>query len=366
MNPKHIIFLGLLTSALWLNSTAQVKIGDSATNINSNSVLELESTNKGMVPPRVALVNIHQPDPLTSTLLSGTLVFNTNNQVIDGVGKGLYIWEDNQWKSPGLTSWNTNGNTGAGSSNALGTKDSTALNFLVFNQNAGSIHPGGSTFLGYNAGSVNTHLTNTGIGFKSLQSNISGNNNTAVGYYSLPSNTGNGNTGVGKNALLNNTTGSNNTALGYNANVGSVSLVNATAIGYNAVVNASNSLVLGGTGANTVNVGINTEIPAAKLDVNGNFKLGTLGTAHTSIIKASATVPSFTVMLNTTNVANISVSGATTGAVVFVSPRSSLPAGIAIAYSYVSSTNTITIGFINSGILSTSLGTIIFDIEIFQ
>lgn len=44
-------------------------------------------------------------------------------------------------------------------------------------------------------------------------------------------------------------------------------LNNATAIGFEALVSASNALVLGGTGANAVNVGIGTETPQATLDV---------------------------------------------------------------------------------------------------
>jgi len=55
--------------------------------------------------------------------------------------------------------------------------------------------------------------------------------------------------------------------LGYYADVSSGNLTNATAIGANAVVAASNSLVLGGTGAYAVKVGIGTTIPQGALDV---------------------------------------------------------------------------------------------------
>ncbi len=75
------------------------------------------------------------------------------------------------------------------------------------------------------------------------------------------------NTADGYGALLNNTAGSLNTALGYSADVSSVALTNATAIGANAKVGSSNSLVLGGTGANAVNVGIGTSTPNNKLQI---------------------------------------------------------------------------------------------------
>ncbi len=82
---------------------------------------------------------------------------------------------------------------------------------------------------------------------------------------------GSNNTGIGRSALNSNSSGSNNTALGYNADVNTFNLTNATAIGYNAKVGASNSLVLGGTGVNAVNVGIGVTSPAATLHVNGSI-----------------------------------------------------------------------------------------------
>ena len=57
--------------------------------------------------------------------------------------------------------------------------------------------------------------------------------------------------------------------VGHNADVSSSALSNATAIGYNAKVSASNSLVLGGTGADAVNVGIGVTAPATTLHVKG-------------------------------------------------------------------------------------------------
>jgi hypothetical protein len=71
--------------------------------------------------------------------------------------------------------------------------------------------------------------------------------------------------------LTNNTIGSYNIAIGHLADVSSGNLSNATAIGYNAKVSQSNSLVLGGTGADAVKVGIGTPTPLSTLDVNGTI-----------------------------------------------------------------------------------------------
>ncbi|MBL7813865.1 MAG: tail fiber domain-containing protein [Saprospiraceae bacterium] len=99
---------------------------------------------------------------------------------------------------------------------------------------------------------LTTANNNVMVGYNSGYNNSTGNNNTFLGYQ-----TGNGNN-----------TGSNNTLLGFSANVSSIALSNATAIGANATVGASNSFVLGGTGANAVNVGINTTTPQYKLDID--------------------------------------------------------------------------------------------------
>ncbi len=139
------------------------------------------------------------------------------------------------------------------------------------------------TFVGLNAGNFTLVSTagNTAIGSSALTSLVTGSDNTASGVQALAANTtGAGNTASGLQALTHNTSGIQNTALGVaagaNGNVtgsknifigafadgGVDGLTNATAIGYGAIVGASNSLVLGGTGANAVNVGIGTTAPS--------------------------------------------------------------------------------------------------------
>lgn len=132
-----------------------------------------------------------------------------------------------------------------------------------------------------------TGIQNTAVGYVVLYHNVTGNSNTASGAEALLNNTsGNNNTAYGDSALYTNTTGSNNTALGYGANVSSGILTNATAIGANAIVGASNSLVLGGTGTSTVNVGIGITIPQERLDVIGNIRSSTLAPNGIKMVQA--------------------------------------------------------------------------------
>src|SRR5581483_8305824 len=58
------------------------------------------------------------------------------------------------------------------------------------------------------------------------------------------------------------------TYIGSGASPGADNLTNATAVGANAIVSASNAVVLGGTGASAVNVGIGVAAPADALDIN--------------------------------------------------------------------------------------------------
>ena len=74
---------------------AQVKIGDNPGTINANSILELESTNKGFLPARVTLVSLDNISPLTGTVPAGMLIYNTGG----AVPAGYYFWDGSKWGS---------------------------------------------------------------------------------------------------------------------------------------------------------------------------------------------------------------------------------------------------------------------------
>ena len=76
MKPRLLVLAYIALMPYVLNT--QMKIGNNPTNINSASLLELESTNKGLVFPNVLLSNVASPAPLPGGLLTGTVVYNTN------------------------------------------------------------------------------------------------------------------------------------------------------------------------------------------------------------------------------------------------------------------------------------------------
>jgi hypothetical protein len=92
---KNLLTIFILLSVLY--TKAQVKIGNNPATINSNSLLELESTDKGFLPPRVSLNSISSVSPLTGTVPAGMLVYSTGGSLTDG----YYYWNSAEWKRLG-------------------------------------------------------------------------------------------------------------------------------------------------------------------------------------------------------------------------------------------------------------------------
>ena len=89
---KKVFFL-FITAVMASHSTAQVKIGDNPNTINANSMLELESTNKGFLPPRIPLNSLTSTAPMTATIAEGTLVYSDGGSLPDG----YYYWYATRW-----------------------------------------------------------------------------------------------------------------------------------------------------------------------------------------------------------------------------------------------------------------------------
>ena len=266
------------------------------------------------VPQDVAMVGD------ASITNDGKLIIN--NGVITlakmAVGAPDQVYVTDNAGNPTLSSfnslgWSITGNTGTvDGTNFIGNIDNQPLNFRVNNVKAGRISPDipaslsrGETTLGVGAGAAGTGLirntliglragealttnshrntligalagfqmsfsanSNVGIGELAFQNLISGINNTAIGSGSGVSMTsGDQNVFIGFGSGLNASGSSNGLLLmGFSAKA-SPNISNATALGNSAIVTASNSLVLGGVGSTSVNVGIGTTAPTQKLHV---------------------------------------------------------------------------------------------------
>lgn len=87
------IFLTLALTA-GIMASAQVKIGDDVTNLNANSLLELESTSKGVLFPRVTLTGTTDATTV-GTQIAGMTVYNT--ATISDVTEGMYTSNGTIW-----------------------------------------------------------------------------------------------------------------------------------------------------------------------------------------------------------------------------------------------------------------------------
>lgn len=92
---KNQLLLLFLMANICFTASGQVKITDGQSEaMNPNSLLELESTSKGLLAPRVALVNVSLPDPLVSPVPSGMLVYSLGGGITDG----FYYWHGLKWE----------------------------------------------------------------------------------------------------------------------------------------------------------------------------------------------------------------------------------------------------------------------------
>ena len=198
-------------------ATGSAGIGTAAP--NASSLLEMVSTSKGLLIPRMT-------KKLRDQILSpatGLLIYQTTNT------PGFYYYTGSVWAIISSNAWSTTGNSGTSSTtNFIGTLDSQALRFKIVNQKAGLLE-------------FDPSKANTAFGYQSLNSNT-GTKNTANGYLSLFANTsGSWNVANGAEALYTNSTGYFNTATGYSA-------LNKNTIGDRNIANGSYALTNNTTG----------------------------------------------------------------------------------------------------------------------
>jgi trimeric autotransporter adhesin len=226
-----------------------VAINTTGAAANSNAMLDVSATNKGMLVPRVNLVTLTSNSlsafGISATPVTSLLVYNTTASTLPSTifQIGFYYWEGSNWiklntgaTSSAATGWGLTGNSGTNPNiNFIGTLDD---NDIVFKRNNAP------------SGRINLSAANTSFGLGALNIATSGAANTAFGAYNLQTNTtGYGNTAAGTYALATNNVGFNNTANGYNA------LIN-NSIGNNNTANGKDALFSNTSGYSNVAVGI--------------------------------------------------------------------------------------------------------------
>ncbi|HNF02758.1 MAG TPA: hypothetical protein PLH62_10240, partial [Ferruginibacter sp.] len=276
--------LSLLVFSVFFNtrSAAQsLAINTDGSSANASALLDVKSTTKGILIPRMTKT---EKNAIASPA-TGLLIYQTGPDSI-----GFHYYDGTRWSpvlsnsNADLLAWRTGGNTGTvDGSHYIGTTDDVPLNIKVNNQKAGRIASTGETFFGYQAGNVSASGANTGIGAQALLSNSTGINNTSVGFAALRDNTiGSNNTAIGYAALLSNTTGNENLALGTDALRSNISGTKNTALSGGSLYSNSSgneniaigyfSLFSNSTGSQNVSVGEGSSV--SNTTGGGNTVLG--------------------------------------------------------------------------------------------
>ena len=400
LNIGNVIFGNNINGTGTTISTGNIGIGTNSP--NPDAVLDISSTNSGVLLPRIALTDTSSPAPLT-TDVAGMLVYNT--ALVGNVTPGFYYNDGNDWIKIGQQiqsqDWTLTGNSNSISgTNFIGTTNTQDLdvrtnniikhrftqkgqfeflnsgNSVFVGEKSGSnddLSNNHNVFVGHSTGTLNTngnentaigseslmnsvvgqynsavgfrsllkntgsrntalgHLSlqenttgyaNTATGTESLQFNTTGTKNTASGYESLNFNTtGNFNTAIGNESLYVNETGNNNTSIGKYGLRNSIDGNNNTAVGYNAgdnLTTGNNNIIIGGnsidfpstTASNQLNIGnviygtnidgtgttnssgnigIGTDNPLKKLDVNGEVAIRGGNPALGKVLTSDAT-----------------------------------------------------------------------------
>ncbi|MBC7696245.1 MAG: hypothetical protein H7141_12455 [Burkholderiales bacterium] len=214
-----IVFLLLLISIV---KSQNVGISSSGAIPNASAMLDIVSTDKGLLVPRFALSDITVAAPVTSPTVS-LIVYNTFTSALaatsNNVLPGFYYWDGAKWVAfagSGSREWALLGNAGTtAGTNFLGTTDNVDLQFRVNNIQGGKINIGSNqTFFGYQAGLATTGTSNSFFGTNAGIINSSGLSNTGIGYNTLSNSNSSYNTGVGVTSLRNLTSGGSNTFMG--------------------------------------------------------------------------------------------------------------------------------------------------------
>jgi trimeric autotransporter adhesin len=203
----------VITILFTFQNYGQVAINTDGSQPNGAAMLDISSSTKGLLTPRMTTA---QRLSLASTAVEGLLVYDTDLQAFFVYRGGtINSWEMQLTASLG---WATAGNAGTDpATNFLGTSDNKDLVFKINSQNAGRLSQG-TTIFGYQAGNVNASGHSTFLGMWAGKANTSGDDNIAIGYEAMLANTtGLKNIAIGSLALGNNTKGQNNIAIGYSA-----------------------------------------------------------------------------------------------------------------------------------------------------
>lgn len=123
--PTALVLAVLLLAGSLKAQVTQLKVGDNPTTATSSSALEIESTNKGLLLPRVALSATTTPTLVGGSHLAGMTVYNT--ATVGDVTPGYYYDNGTAWHRLADTTLYTGDGTLTG--NRIVAQGTNTLNF---------------------------------------------------------------------------------------------------------------------------------------------------------------------------------------------------------------------------------------------
>lgn len=91
------LYYSIFIVGIQLSLLAQNNVGVGTNIPDASAKLDITSTDKGILIPRVSLVNINNGTLPISSPANGLLVWNTNAAVVGGYGIGFYYWGGSAW-----------------------------------------------------------------------------------------------------------------------------------------------------------------------------------------------------------------------------------------------------------------------------
>ena len=300
MKKNNIIHIKITILFLLLSTISVAQKGVGTNNPNAAAALDITSTNKGFLKPRMTStqrlliaspivgLEVFDTTTLTTWYHNGTIWVNSGAATTADlriVGTDSHITSD-----AGVGSNGTSAGTGANNI-LIGKESGKGLTNQSNNVFIGNLTGGGTTvnsvFVGHQAGNLNSGTLNTFLGYQTGLVNTSGGSNTFIGSGAGTANaTGANNVYIGQGAGAN-TVNASNVFIGSNAGLNATG-ANNVYIGTSSGLNATNSgTVFIGDGTGLVNTGNrNTFVgrSAGSVNTSGNqntFLGGRSGIANT-------------------------------------------------------------------------------------
>ncbi len=274
---KQQILIAVFAALFCTYSFSQVAINTDGSEPDGAAMLDIKSTEKGILIPRMTSAERNAIGISTS----GLLVYDLDTESFWYFNNNLSQWvEIGSGNAESLN--DLSDATNVGSKLFMGTDAglnnigayNTGIGYEAMKSNTSGIY---NTALGYKTlNANNTGGGNSAYGHGSLMANTSGDFNAALGSSSLSSNTsGSYNTGIGTGALFHNTTGGGNTAIGYSAGEGQEgeNFWGCVFLGYQAGQNNTSNNKLFIDNSNTATPLIGGDFSDNRLEINGTIKI---------------------------------------------------------------------------------------------